>query len=594
MKLLVDRLTDSPTPLRLRGRPGLVARRRRRRSRSCAATRREALRVEVHGLPHGRRTSTSRARSTGAPRARVQPLPRALSSAASRALPPRARAGRGRACPPSRKRPRRWRATASASATSSRRAGSGARRSISAPSCCEVVTLALPVQPLCREDCRGLCPRCGVGSQHETRAAATEASPTSPFAVLRSAARDRDRKERADGGSEGQDLAHEARTSGAPTTRSRAPARAKCPQCGDAEAAPPRVRELRQLPRPRGRSQTRRGVERARARAALSRAGLAGGRHGSRRLRGVARRRAPSSRPRTPCSASRSRGSASRGPRRSCCRTEIQQPAILATSIALLRALEERVRARARPSSRATASASTPRSSRPARSTSRTRCALVHARGRFMQEAVRRGTRRDGGDARLRADVVERACAARAQETRPRRRRRPTSTAPAQTVIAGDAVAVERLRAAPARPARSAPLAAPGVGAVPLRADGARRREARARARARALPRDPQPPVVTNVEAAPNADRGAHPGAARARRSRRRCASPRWCERLAALGVTRVLEIGPGRVLIGPRRAHRAGLGRAEPHPTLAGLADGPRRGGDSGFVRRAPGCRAG
>lgn len=26
----------------------------------------------------------------------------------------------------------------------------------------EVVALALPVQPLCREDCRGLCPRCGA------------------------------------------------------------------------------------------------------------------------------------------------------------------------------------------------------------------------------------------------------------------------------------------------------------------------------------------------------------------------------------------------------------------------------------------------
>jgi len=48
----------------------------------------------------------------------------------------------------------------------------------------EVVTLAVPVQPLCREDCRGLCPRCGVDRNHET-CRCEEASPSSPFAALR-------------------------------------------------------------------------------------------------------------------------------------------------------------------------------------------------------------------------------------------------------------------------------------------------------------------------------------------------------------------------------------------------------------------------
>lgn len=48
----------------------------------------------------------------------------------------------------------------------------------------EVVALALPVQPLCREDCRGLCPRCGVDRNRESCSCA-EASPGSPFAVLR-------------------------------------------------------------------------------------------------------------------------------------------------------------------------------------------------------------------------------------------------------------------------------------------------------------------------------------------------------------------------------------------------------------------------
>jgi len=31
----------------------------------------------------------------------------------------------------------------------------------------ESVLLNLPVQPLCREDCRGLCPRCGANLNHE-------------------------------------------------------------------------------------------------------------------------------------------------------------------------------------------------------------------------------------------------------------------------------------------------------------------------------------------------------------------------------------------------------------------------------------------
>jgi len=47
----------------------------------------------------------------------------------------------------------------------------------------EVVALGLPVQPLCREDCRGLCPRCGVDRNRESCGCA-EKRPESPFAVL--------------------------------------------------------------------------------------------------------------------------------------------------------------------------------------------------------------------------------------------------------------------------------------------------------------------------------------------------------------------------------------------------------------------------
>ena len=48
----------------------------------------------------------------------------------------------------------------------------------------EWVTLAVPVQPLCREDCRGLCPRCGVDRNVES-CGCEEVRPSSPFAILR-------------------------------------------------------------------------------------------------------------------------------------------------------------------------------------------------------------------------------------------------------------------------------------------------------------------------------------------------------------------------------------------------------------------------
>jgi uncharacterized protein len=47
----------------------------------------------------------------------------------------------------------------------------------------EVLALALPVQPVCREDCLGLCPRCGVDRNRESCGCA-EAARLSPFAVL--------------------------------------------------------------------------------------------------------------------------------------------------------------------------------------------------------------------------------------------------------------------------------------------------------------------------------------------------------------------------------------------------------------------------
>jgi uncharacterized protein len=53
----------------------------------------------------------------------------------------------------------------------------------------ELLSLALPMQPICRDACRGLCPRCGVDRNVESCNCA-ESRPESPFAVLGKLKRD--------------------------------------------------------------------------------------------------------------------------------------------------------------------------------------------------------------------------------------------------------------------------------------------------------------------------------------------------------------------------------------------------------------------
>jgi uncharacterized protein len=48
----------------------------------------------------------------------------------------------------------------------------------------EIVALSLPVKPLCRKDCEGLCPRCGA-DRSRASCDCGEIEPESPFAVLR-------------------------------------------------------------------------------------------------------------------------------------------------------------------------------------------------------------------------------------------------------------------------------------------------------------------------------------------------------------------------------------------------------------------------
>lgn len=47
----------------------------------------------------------------------------------------------------------------------------------------ELISLALPLQPLCSEECKGLCPRCGA-DRNRVDCGCEEQKPPSPFAAL--------------------------------------------------------------------------------------------------------------------------------------------------------------------------------------------------------------------------------------------------------------------------------------------------------------------------------------------------------------------------------------------------------------------------
>jgi [acyl-carrier-protein] S-malonyltransferase len=171
---------------------------------------------------------------------------------------------------------------------------------------------------------------------------------------------------------------------------------------------------------------------------------------------------------------------------------------------------------------------------------------LVRRRGEFMQNAVPAGVGAMAAILGLEPEAVEAACreAARGEVVAP-----ANFNSPEQTVIAGHAEAVARacalLMERGARRAISLPVSAPFHCAL------------MAPARDRMKPlldtagfRDARLPVVTNVDAAP-----ASSGAALRDALIRQIDSPvRWVEsvqRLAAEGVERGLEIGPGTVLAG-------------------------------------------
>ena len=236
------------------------------------------------------------------------------------------------------------------------------------------------------------------------------------------------------------------------------------------------------------------------------------------------------------------------GPEAELKRTAITQPAILTHSIAALEDLRDRFPERLDGASLAAGhslgeySANVAAGALPfARAV-----ALVHARGRFMQEAVPEGVGAMAAIVGLAADAVDEACreSAGGEVVSP-----ANYNSPEQTVIAGHAAAVARAsEACLARGAKRAiplPVSAPFHCALMSPA-----RERMAPLLADAPFADAAMAVVTNVDASPETS-----GARLRDALVRQIDSPvRWVasvRRLASDGVDRALEIGPGNVLAG-------------------------------------------
>ena len=258
------------------------------------------------------------------------------------------------------------------------------------------------------------------------------------------------------------------------------------------------------------------------------------------------------------------------GPEEDLLRTEIQQPAILTASIACLRALKEQVDiepAFVAGHSLGEYSALVASGALGFEDAVR----LVHARGRFMQEAVPEGRGAMAAVMGITPEEVEQACARVRNELDDAVVMPANFNSPQQTVIAGDALAVDlactRAREAGAR--RTVALSVSAPFHCDLMRPAADKLELEL---GRVRFENPEPPLVTNVDAAPNSD-----GSRIAQLLKQQVTSPvRFTEMVQLLcdrGVTHFLEVGPGRVLGGlvariQRRSKRASFG------TIADLDD--------------------
>jgi len=253
------------------------------------------------------------------------------------------------------------------------------------------------------------------------------------------------------------------------------------------------------------------------------------------------------------------------GPEDELRRTEIQQPALLTTSIALLRALSEQgpvepafVAGHSLGEYTALVASGALDFEDAVR--------LVNARGRYMQEAVAEGTGAMAAILGAGAEEITKVCAEVSSQME--QTVSPANyNSPQQTVIAGEADAVDKVCEQAleqgAKKAVPLPVSAPFHCALMAPAAVKLRPEIDA-----VNFRPSSPPVVTNVEALPNADPARIPELLEAQVT----APVRFTEMIQCLkgeGVTHFLEIGAGRVLSGllariERRSKRESLSAAE------------------------------
>jgi [acyl-carrier-protein] S-malonyltransferase len=254
------------------------------------------------------------------------------------------------------------------------------------------------------------------------------------------------------------------------------------------------------------------------------------------------------------------------GPAEELLRTEISQPAILTASIALYRALQEKVDVS--PAFVAGHSLGEYSALVAAGAISlEAAVQLVHQRGRFMQEAVPQGEGAMAAILGTSVENVEQACqeaaAATGKVVSP-----ANFNSPVQTVIAGAAEAVEQAcaKAQELGARKTVPLAVSAPFHCALMQPAAEKFASELGGYTFA---DPNPPVVSNVESVPNAK-----GSRVAELLERQIVAPvRFTDmvnQLAADGVTHFLEVGPGAVLSGLV----ARIARRAPRQNVSALTD--------------------
>lgn len=224
--------------------------------------------------------------------------------------------------------------------------------------------------------------------------------------------------------------------------------------------------------------------------------------------------------------------------------TEIQQPAILTTSVAACRVLASRGVTPAFVAGHSLGEYSAHVAAGTYAFTDAVR--IVRRRGRFMQEAVPVGEGAMAAILGASLDVVEKACAeaAEGQVVSP-----ANINGPGQVVIAGHAAAVSR--ASERAKALGAKRAVPLSVSAPFHSALMKPAEQRLEPELRTLTvHDPRVPVVANVDAVPRWDAKSAIDAL----VQQVTAPVQWesvVRRLASEGVTTYVEVGPGTVLSG-------------------------------------------